>query len=108
ERLEASVAGYLSELQGLENELLVAVRADLSDQDFSSLSLPPGLVSDEAFRQEYARVCKETLRTADRDLQVTAARELTSFVACDVSTAIVVRILSALAPRLGLSAGILG
>jgi hypothetical protein len=106
--IESSVRGYLSELDGIESAMLVDIRADLSESDLSPPELLPALHSDTAFQAAYAQMVELVLPVVSRDLKVSAARELTSFIASDIAANIAVRILAAVTARLGLSAGILG
>jgi len=105
--LEQAIGGYVSRVQGLESKLLVDVRADLSDKQFAAAGLPTVLVSDEAFRAEFARLLQETAAATSADFRVSMSREVTSFVAGEVAAVVAVRIASAVATRLGISAGVL-
>ena len=104
----SAVEGYLSELIGIENETLLALRADLSDSALAQCGQLPALDSDDAFRQAVAAMMAKALRVTTNDVAVTAGRELASFVASDIATNITIEILGAVAARLGVEAGILG
>jgi len=106
--LDNAVKGYLSDLNGIENEVLVQLRADLADEALGRGVKPPCLVSDEAFGREYRRLAAELTPRLDRDLKVTAGREVASFVAMDVATQVVIRIARVAAAELGVEAAILG
>jgi hypothetical protein len=106
--MERVVRGHLSDLEGLENDMLVQIRADLADGDLGRGRRPASLDSDVAFRDECHRLEAILLPTLSRELGVTAGREVVSFVAMDVATQVVLRVAEAVAAELGVSAGILG
>jgi hypothetical protein len=106
--LRCAVEGYASELTGIENETLLAIRADLSDSAVAQRAPLPALRSDDAFRQAVAAMMAKVLAIATNDVAVTAGRELASFIASDIATNITIEILSVAAARLGIEAGILG
>jgi hypothetical protein len=98
----------LSDLEGMENDMLVKLRADLADSDLGRGTKLAHLDSDAAFLAEYHRLEADVLPTLSRELGVTAGREVVSFVAMDVATQVVLRVAEAVAVELGVSAGILG
>jgi hypothetical protein len=106
--MERVVRGHLSDLEGLENDMLVQIRADLADGDLGRGKRPASLDSDAAFRAECRRLEADLLPTLSRELGVTAGREVVSFVAMDVATQVVLRVAEAVAGELGISAGVLG
>lgn len=108
ELLESVSASYVTKLAGLENELLLAVRADLSDREFQPLGLPQTIRSAEAFRREYARLIEEVVRSAGDELRVALTREAVSFAAAEIATVVTMRVMGAVAVRLGIHSGILG
>ena len=83
--LRGAVQGYASELAGIENQALLAIRADLDDSDLAQRSLLPALQSDDAFREAVEGLMAKVLPVATRDVDVTAGRELASFVASDIA-----------------------
>jgi hypothetical protein len=103
----SAVQGYLTCAEGLENELLVTLRQDLADSE-----LPGGAPllpeSQEAFRREYDHMGQAVLPTLNRDLGATAGKGLANLVAGELGAAIALRVTTACATRLGVSAGILG
>jgi len=105
--LEDAVKGFLSDLDGIENELLIKLRADLADEELRQ-GRPTLVQSDDAFGQEYRRLAADVKNTLEHDLKVTAGREAVSFVAMDVAASVVLRVAAAAAAELGLEAGILG
>ena len=106
--MERAVRGHLSDLEGMENDMLVQLRADLADGDLGRGKKPASLDSDAAFRAECRRLEADLQPTLCRELGVTAGREVASFVAMDVATQMVLRVSEAVAAELGISAGVLG
>ena len=54
--LQSTVEGCLKDLDAIENQLLVDVRADLADDKLLGKKLKPDLQSDKAFRQTLKRL----------------------------------------------------
>jgi hypothetical protein len=106
--LEAAVQGLLSDLDGIDNEMLVKLRLDLDDSAIGSAEKPDFLRSDEAFRQEYQRLAAEMSSTLDQDLQMTVGRELATLITIEIATPVVLRIAEMIAAELGVEAAILG
>ena len=106
--LQVTVAGYLSELEGQENALLVAIRADMSEQEIPAVRSLAALHSDEAFQDAYRKTLAEVVPVVSRDLKITVGREAAVWVGSEIAAAVTVRIGSAVAVRLGVSGGILG
>ncbi|MBP7933607.1 MAG: hypothetical protein KA354_03060 [Phycisphaerae bacterium] len=102
--LEIAVAAYVAQVQAIENELLVGVRADVADLPLASL---PANATDEIVRAEYERLVRVIAPAVAADLGVDAARELASLVAGDVAAGIAGSVLGTVATRLGISSGIL-
>ena len=108
ELMQSVITAHLSELEGEESALLVAIRADLSDQDLPALRALSALKSDEAFRDEYRKMLDRVVPIVSRDMKVTIGREAVVWIGSDIAAAVTVRIASAVAVRLGVSGGILG
>jgi hypothetical protein len=106
--IEHVITGYVSELQGIENELLVAIRADLRDGDAAPPDLRAALQSGDSFQRAYDQTVELILPVISQDMKVTVGREVASFVAADIAANVSLRILTAVTARLGVSAGILG
>ncbi len=106
--MQSVVAGYLTELEGEENAMLVAIRADLSDQDLPALRALTALRSDDAFKSEYRKMVQQVVPAVSRDLKITVGREAVVWVGSEVAAAVTVRIASAVAIRLDVSGSILG
>lgn len=108
EALTAAVRGYLIDLDGVESEMLVKLRADLADLDHSGQAMPSYLRSEEEFRSEYQRLAAQTLATMKLDGAVTVGREIGLWVASDVATQMVMQVARGAAAEMGVGAGILG
>ncbi len=106
--LQSVITGYLSELEGQENALLVTIRADLKEEDLPALQQQSILNSDKAFLGEYRKKLVQVSPLVGRDLKITIGREAVVWVGSDVAAIVTVRIASAVAVRLGVSGGILG
>jgi hypothetical protein len=106
--LEAAIKGYLTDLDGLENELLVQLRADLADSELGRGTLRPYVASDKAFQSEYRKLALVALPVVADDMNITLSREMLGFIAMDVGTQAVVRIGTVTVGELGLEGGILG
>ena len=105
--LEGCVTGYVSRLQGIENQLLVKVRADLSEGELMTVALP--VIKDRGlFAQEFERRMKEAAQIVNRDTQVRVGQECLSLVGGELAAVLVLRVGVAVTQRLGTSAGLLG
>jgi len=107
ELIKGVVEAYASELAGIENQTLLAIRADLSDSALAERSLLPALRNDEAFRQSFADMIQEVFPLVSRDVAITAGRETASFVAMNIATDIAMEIVATVSTQLGVEAGIL-
>lgn len=105
--LESVVGGYLSRLAGLESQLLVDVRADLSDSAFAVPGAPQLVPSEAAWRADFARMIDSVAADVARDVGVGASLTTASLVGGEVAAQIAVRVATAVATRLGVSAGVL-
>jgi len=94
--VEQTVKGYSGSVAGIENRMLVRIRADVSD-------LPPAMLpafnDDAALRAAFERALAQATQRIGADLKADVGRETTSLVAGEVMTLVAV--------RLGVSAGIL-
>ena len=106
--LESAAAQYVSEVQGRENQLLVDIRADLSDGDMAAPGRLPALNSETEFRQQYEAMLEQVLPIIARDMGISATREMVAFVGAEIAARIVAEIGVSLAARLGIEGGILG
>ena len=108
ELMQSVITSHVSDLEGRENALLVAIRADLSEQDLPALRALSALKSDESFQKEYRKMLDQVVPVVSRDLKITIGREAVVWVGSDIAAAVTVRVASAVAVRLGVSSGILG
>lgn len=97
------VAAYLADLEAIESQLFVRIRADLANIAYSA----PALQSDKVFKQEFDRTLVEVAALMDRDLQVTIGREVVSYIAGDIAAVILMRVGANALASMGVSAGIL-
>jgi hypothetical protein len=106
--LESAVSRYVSEIQGRENQLLVAIRADLDGSELAGPTYLPALANEAEFRREYDAMLQKVVPVLTRDMGITVTREIVSWVGADIATALLVDIGASLATELGISGGILG
>jgi hypothetical protein len=102
--LASALAGYLTDIQGLENQMLVEIRADLGDDQLLQGNAPE-LQSNEAFQEEYRRLAEQVLPAVTADLNVTITREIGTFIASEMVAQTLGR---GLASRVAMSAGVFG
>lgn len=106
--VDSAVSSCVSKLQGRENQLLVDIRADLSDGELASPDRLPALLDEVAFRQQYEAMLDQVMPIVSRDLGYTVTREMVAFVGSEIATQILAEIATTIAVRLGISGGILG
>jgi hypothetical protein len=70
-----AVEGFSAELDGLEAQLLVQLKADLPDKDLAVLGVAPAFPSSEALQAEFRRLQQEVARVPGTDAAVLAGRE---------------------------------
>jgi hypothetical protein len=102
--VRSTLTAFLSEAEGLENQLLVEIRADLGDGELAKTGVLPSLHSEEAFRAEFTRMVARLLPALSRDLGISIG----TFAGSEIAVAIATKVLIAVAARLGVSGGILG
>jgi len=107
EVVNKAVASYLAELAGLENDLLVKLRADLSDADTDLQEVIPATQSNDAFKARFDQAAAQLKEIVSRDLQLDVVREVASFLAADIAAQVGLRVMTAVAAKLGVSSGIL-
>ncbi|MBV9121925.1 MAG: hypothetical protein JO112_01035 [Planctomycetes bacterium] len=103
----AAIQGYLAELEGIEDQLLVRLRADLADDQLAGQAVFPDLASDQAFRSHYHDLALRVAQDLDTDLKVVAGREVFLWEATNVATDLTLEAGAAAAARLGISSTIL-
>lgn len=106
--LESCVAGYLTRVKGLENQLLVQIRADLSENELAAAEAVPALQNPELFAREFQKLQLEVAAMAGKETNFTIGKEVAILVGSEVATVVAMRVGLAVAQRLGVSAGILG
>ena len=106
--IESAVAQYVSELQGRENQLLVAIRADLEGSELAGPEYLPALRNESEFRREYEAMLAKVIPIVTKDMGMTVTREVASFVGAEIAAQLLVEIGASLATELGISGGILG
>lgn len=106
--IESTIRGYVSRVQGIENKLLVDVRADLSERELAVAGAPLIALPEQEFRRRFDLLLQNVATAVSRDSQFAASREVVSFVSGEVAAQIAVRVATAVAARLGISAGVLG
>ncbi len=104
--VSTSVRSYLAELEAIDDDLLVRLRADLSDDELPRLAIP-ALRSDEALRRHYHELSQRVTRDLSTDLAVVAAREFFIWHASNIATDLTLQVGAAIASRLGLSTTLL-
>jgi len=108
EALTAAVNGYLIDLDSVENEMLVKLRADLADLDHSGQSAAAYLRSEEEFRKEYQRLAAQVTATMQLDTGVGIGREVGLLVATEIATQVAIQAGRAAAAEMGVQTGVLG
>jgi hypothetical protein len=106
--LQSTLGGYLSRVEGIENRLLVDIRADLSDRSLAVPGAPTIAESAEELRKRFDGTLQKVAGDVARDVPVTVALGTASLVGGEVAAQVAVRIGTAVAARLGVSAGVLG
>jgi hypothetical protein len=106
--LTSVVEEYLQALRGIENDLLVAIRADLDDSALPELRAAAWTKTDQLFQAEYTEALKQVTGTVSRDMAVLIGREAVAWVAADVAGSIATSLAVSVAQRIGLSATVMG
>ena len=106
--MQGAVAAYLDDVEGVEAEMLVRLRADLADTPRSGEVLPAHLRGDREFRDQYRALAGRVAVELRTDLGVTAGRELGVMIASDVAARAALQAAKAAAAEMGVSAGVLG
>jgi hypothetical protein len=106
--IESAVSRYVSEIQGQENQLLVAIRADLEGSELTGPKYLPALGSEADFRREYEAMLERVIPILTKDMGISVGREVVSWVGGEIATKVLVEIGASLATKLGISGGILG
>ncbi len=97
EEVNKVIRGYLTEVRGIENQMLVDLRADVV---VFPVVYPVAQLDDQRFQELYGQLLARTATAAGHQLQADVAAALTERIARQV--------LARVAVRLGVSAGTLG
>ena len=100
--VESSVAGYVKAVQGIENQLLVNCRQDISDSDPLAQRLIPQIKSQKDLGDEFQRLLDVVSADVSRDLRFTVGREVVVFAGAGIAEAIFTRVGAALATELAI------
>jgi hypothetical protein len=104
--LRSAMVAFLQDVQGIENDLLVNIRADLADSDLPELR---SLVSTDAgFREQFLKSLDFATNVVSSDLKVVVGREIVAWVASDLATSILLSSAGEIATRLGVSGAAIG
>lgn len=106
--LESSVGRYVGVAEGLENRLLLELRADLADGAMAAPGYLPSLASEAEFRERFDETLAAIAPVVAADLGADLGKEVVSMVGLQVASRIVAEIGTALAAELGVSGGLLG
>lgn len=99
--IERVVSSYVSNVEGIENELLVAIRADVDNfAKEKAVSLVDGEV---AFKSQFREAVNEVTPVVAQELR----KDLAIIVGSEIAMRIASRVAIAVCTRLGVSAGIL-
>ncbi len=98
-----SVEDTVHDVQAIENTLLVKIRADLIDLP-DCLAALPELKTESLFRDRFRSLLTGLSAKTGTDMQL----DVTRLVSSEIATVIVLRVSTAIAARLGVSAGIVG
>lgn len=105
--LEGTFVSFLSQVQGIENQLLVRVRADLSEGEWARI-VPSSLRQPEEWQAAFQRHLEAVVLCIGQDLRLRAGQECLALVGGEVAAHLTLKVGAATAQRLGASAGILG
>ena len=108
EFLQSVVKGCVIELQGIEGDLLVKIRADIGDDALGVMKDDVRFSAEAALRKKYAGAVADAAMTLKKDLPVWGGREAAAWVGADLTAPIIHSLAVSLIGRLGLSGGILG
>jgi len=100
--LQGATSEYAMGLKGLENQMLVRVRADLEDLPAAAL---PAFADGSAVEARFEEIAAAAVVT---DLKLDALQGITTFAAAEVVGKMALKTLQAIGVRLGFSGAILG
>jgi hypothetical protein len=108
DEIGAAVEEFMQAAKGIENRLLVEIRADLGDDELAGLNGGFSHGSDDAFAGVYAKAVRDAAEAAARDAGVTVGREAVVWAAADVASGIGVAVAAQVAKGMGVSAAVFG
>lgn len=103
--VESALRNYLTDVEGVEAEMLVKLRADLADSLGQDL---PHFRDDAAFRREYRKAFDAVVAELRIELAVSVGKEVGFIVLTEAVTRMAVQAMRTAAAELGVSATILG
>ncbi len=105
--IEAACRGYTDDLQGVEADMLVRLRADLDGLGHPAPAPPPG-GGPQAFAAEYARLVERVLGQVRTDVAVEVGKQVAVEVGAMAASQAAAQAARAAAVELGLSGTLLG
>ncbi|HEX4610854.1 MAG TPA: hypothetical protein VH092_21875, partial [Urbifossiella sp.] len=105
--IEGACRGYADDLDGVEAQMLVRLRADLQTPSLPADEVPAHLRSNESFATAYRGLAGKVAATAGVDVAVVAGREVVVLAAGEVATRAAVSALRAAAADLGIQTAVL-
>jgi hypothetical protein len=102
---EFCVRSYLTSTQRSETGLLAAIRTDLGNMPSGETAIP-ALRTETVFQREYQEMLKRVIPEVPSSIGGDLALKVAAFVAGEITKDIAVRVLVAVATRLGVTAGL--
>ena len=103
--LESVISQFISKMKARESQLLVQIRADLSESDLGPELLAPFVMDDIVFRKQFDLLVEQVAPDVSRDIGIDITKQVLDW---EVATPLLAKIGAELAARLGLSGTILG
>ncbi|HYH66518.1 MAG TPA: hypothetical protein VD866_17625 [Urbifossiella sp.] len=105
--IEGACRGYADDLDGVEAQMLVRIRADLDLAGRPAEGIPAHLRNDEAFAREYRVMAGKVAAKVGVDVAVLAGREIVVLAASEVATRAAIQVARAAATELGIQTAVL-
>lgn len=105
--LKAVVEAHLSQLDGMDNQLLVDVRADIEGLRPDAALAISAVQTEAAFRDAFRTSRDHVTPLLQKDLPRFVAQEIVSYAGGEIAAKLAVRVAAGIATRMGISAGIL-
>jgi len=103
--LREAASEYALGLKGVENELLVQVRADIEDLPTTAL---PAFENPEALAAQYEAIAVSVAADVAAELRIDVVQGVTTFATAELAGVLITNSIRAVATRLGVSAAIFG